>query len=873
MEEFKNKVPELGAALLEIIEQETKTNKRFIQAFEDFAELCKAAINPNLSRQAVEEMLIQHLLTERIFSKVFDNPEFVNRNIIAREIEQVINALTSPYFSKHEFLKKLDRFYVAIETTAATIDDYRQKQSFLNTVYEKFFQGFSVKVADTHGIVYTPQPIVDFMVKSVEEILHKEFGRSLSDNNVHILDPFVGTGNFIIRIMREIKKTALPYKYANELHCNEVMLLPYYIASMNIEHEFYELTAKYQPFEGICLVDTFELAEAIQTQMAFMTAENMERVEKLKKTPIFIIIGNPPYNVGQINENDNNKNRKYKEMDRRVHETYTNDSKASNKNALSDIYVKAFRWASDRIIQNKEGIIAFVSNNSFIEDFAFDGFRKHLVQDFNRIYILNLKGNVRKDSMREGIPIGEKHTIFGLSAMVGISVCFLIRTNEYKTCKIFYSSVDWKATRLEKFNLIEKAQSINQMNWKEINPDIKFNWLTEGLKSDFETFLPIGTKENKIKKFFDVKSIFKIFSIGVSTNRDAWAYNYNKNELEKNIKDFIKSYNIEVDRWRNNKNKSIRLDDFVLKDEKKIKWSSRLKECLRQYRKAEFKKDKIRNSIYRPYSFQFLFFDEILTHRRGRLTNILPKIESESENKLICVTAVGNKKTFQCLMVNMIPDLHLTGDSQCFPFYTYKEDGKNRKENITEWALAQFRENYKDTKISQWDIFYYVYGMLHHPKYREKYAANLRRELPRIPFAPDFSAFADAGKKLAELHVNYEQQEEYPLEMIENKDMPLNWRVEKMKLNRDRTQIIYNDFLTLAGIPAETFKYRLGNRSAMEWIIDQYQVKTDKRSGITNDPNREDDPEYIVRLIKKIVTVSLETVKIVKGLPGFEESK
>jgi len=342
--------------------------------------------------QALEEMLIQHLLTERIIRKVFDNPDFAKDNIIASEIEKVIKALTSKYFSRKEFLKKLDRFYVAIEKTAATISEYSQKQTFLNTVYEKFFQGFSIKVADTHGIVYTPQPIVDFIVNSVETILMKEFERSLSEKNVHVLDPFVGTGNFLIRTMRAIQKTALDYKYVNELHCNEVMLLPYYISTMNIEHEFCELYGEYKPFRGICLVDTFELAE--DKQMSLFTAENTERVNQQKKTPIFVILGNPPYNMGQVNENDHNKNRKYPIIDGRVSSTYAKDSTATLKNKLADPYVKAIRWATDRVLLNKEGIVALVTNNSFLEQIAFDGMRKNLENDFDKIYIIDLGARI-----------------------------------------------------------------------------------------------------------------------------------------------------------------------------------------------------------------------------------------------------------------------------------------------------------------------------------------------------------------------------------------------------------------------------------------------------------------------------------------------
>lgn len=421
VDEFKVRIPEIAGSLLDLIAKERKSNRPFRQAFADFVELCRQSVNPNLSESAVEEMLIQHLLTERIFTRIFKNDEFTKRNVIALEIEKVIAALTSRSFSRGEFLKSLDRFYKAVEVAAATIDDYSQKQSFLNTVYEKFFQGFSVKVADTHGIVYTPQPIVDFMVRSVEEILKKEFGRSLSDHGVHILDPFVGTGNFIVWVMREIRKTALEHKFRHELHCNEVMLLPYYIASMNIEHEYVERMGTYPPFEGICLVDTFELAEGAQAAFSFMNAENTARVERQKNTPLFVVIGNPPYNTAQVNENDNNKNRKYRVMDKRVSETYATASKASLVNKLSDPYVKAIRFAADKISRNGEGIVALVTNNSFIDQIAFDGMREHLEKDFDALYVLNLGGNIRKNPKLSGTT----HNVFGIQ--VGVSVNIFIK--------------------------------------------------------------------------------------------------------------------------------------------------------------------------------------------------------------------------------------------------------------------------------------------------------------------------------------------------------------------------------------------------------------------------------------------------------------
>ncbi|OUD13784.1 N-6 DNA methylase [Thioflexithrix psekupsensis] len=426
VEDFKDKVGHLGTELVGIIEKELIESKTFKDEFNHFWELCQETINPNISRAAIIEMLVQHLLTERLFRTIFNNPDFVRKNVIAKKLEEVIAALTTRSFSRDQFLTRVERFYKVIEKNAATIVDYQRKQTFLNTLYEKFFQGFAVKVADTHGIVYTPQEIVSFMVESVDDFLKTEFNKSLSSKGVHILDPFVGTGNFIMRIMEQISPLKLEYKYLHELHCNEVLLLPYYIASMNIEHAFFEKTGNYKSFEGICLVDTFEIIEAKQQALNMFAPENAERVKKQQETPIFVIIGNPPYNVGQVNENDNNKNRKYPVLDSLISQTYAKDSKATNKNALSDVYVKAFAWATERLKNQADEIVAFVTNNSFLNNLAFDGMRDYLATVFDQIYILDLGGNVRKNPKLSGT----KHNMFGIQ--VGVSVVFLIKNHQYR---------------------------------------------------------------------------------------------------------------------------------------------------------------------------------------------------------------------------------------------------------------------------------------------------------------------------------------------------------------------------------------------------------------------------------------------------------
>jgi predicted helicase len=570
VDDFKNEVPQIGKSLSELIRNERKSNRTFAEAFVAFYERCRQSLNPNLSEAAVEEMLIQHLLTERIFRTVFSNSDFVHRNAIAREIETVVNALTSQSFSRDDFLKGLNRFYGAIEGHAKRIADFSEKQGFLNAVYEKFFQVFSVKVADTHGIVYTPQPIVEFMVKSVDQILRTEFDRSISDPGVHIIDPFVGTGNFIVRILQEIPKTELTEKYSSELHCNEVMLLPYYIASMNIEHQFFEAVNKYLPFTGICLVDTFDLQE--NQQMSFLDPVNAQRVEKQKKAPMFVVIGNPPYNMGQVNENDNNKNRKYKTMDERVRETYTADSQAQLRNKLYDPYVKAIRWATDRI--GDEGIVAFVTNNGFIDGRAFDGMRKNLAKDFDVIYILDLGGNVRK-----GSKVSDAN-VFGIQ--VGVSISFVVKTKQNRpdTTRIFYYRTDDSWKKEQKFDLLGERQHIGAVKWKPIHPDERYTWLTEGLRDNFQAFIAMDGKNAK-KSNDDPEAIFQRHSLGILTSRDILVYSFHLSLLKEQVRTFIDIYNTAVDRRRRS-DSSAAVEDYINTNDPCIKWSRQVKGSLKK---------------------------------------------------------------------------------------------------------------------------------------------------------------------------------------------------------------------------------------------------------------------------------------------------
>jgi predicted helicase/very-short-patch-repair endonuclease len=1096
VEQFSKDIPLHAAGLLEKIEEGYHDNKKFRAAFDGFFTLCQQSLNPNIRVEAVKEMLVQHLLTERLIRTIFNNPEFTRRNVIAAEVEKVIDALVSPYFNREEFLATLDRFYKAIEEAARAIESFSDKQHFLNSVYERFFQGYSVKVADTHGIVYTPQPIVDFMCASVEEVLKSEFGKTLGSPDVYVIDPCTGTGNFVVNLLNRVPAKDLERVYREQFFANEVMLMPYYIAALNIEHAYYERTGKYEPFEGLCFVDTLDLAEAKQKQLGFMSERNLERVERQRKTPITVVIGNPPYNTNQLDENDNNKNRAYPVIDKEIQKTYTRDSAATNRNKLGDAYVRFYRWATDRLGE-RPGVVCFVSNNGFLRGIAFDGFRKHLTQDFDLIYHFDFKGNARTSGERRR---QEGGNIFHDLIRVGVGITVLVRTKGRKKKGVRYHVVDDYLKWEDKDAYLRSFDSVSSVPWQTLTPDKHNNWLAAENVEEFEQFIPLGTKEAKsgriappippvnggeselglptlaggqkggsgtswsevapetwdraqrlrraltpaekklwkalrakqlglnfrrqhpigryvadfyspqarlvvevdgdshaepdqirhdeertrfmethglhVKRYSNRQinesldgvlqeivdtirqappnppvnggeaesglptlaggqrgagTVFKAYSLGVNTNRDEWVYGWDSDDLSRNVQKLIDTYNSDLDRWkRSGRPKDV--DSFVTSDGNRIKWSSRLKETFVREVYARFDKRSIRTSLFRPFDREFLFFDHILNHRQGVFPRIFPLLSSEAENLVICVSTISTTQPFHCLITNVLADLHLTGDTQCFPFYVYHEDGSGRRENVTDWAVEEFRKRYEGGgmrderkkrktaektpltsprergEIQKWDIFYYVYGILHHPGYREKFGDNLKRELPRIPFAPDFWAFSEAGRKLAELHLKYEELkpvwEETPPrppakaggkgKASARKETPLSsprergeiklvidpkaktrdlYRVEKMRLSKDKAELKVNDCITVTGIPPEVYEYRLGNRSALEWAIDQYQIKTDKRSGITHDPNREDDPQYILRLVGQVIRVSLETVKIVHDLPvAFSQS-
>jgi predicted helicase len=864
VDEFKTRVPELAKALKEKVIDAHSGNKAFKEAFAGFFELCKTSLNPNIAKDAVDDMLVQHLLTERLIREIFDNPEFTRRNVIAAEIEKVIEALTSKSFNRDVFLKSLDRFYIAIENAARTITDWSDKQHFLNTIYERFFQGYSVKLADTMGIVYTPQPIVDFMCASVAEVLEKEFGKTLGSPDVNILDPCTGTGNFIVNLMKRIPKRDLPRVYKNQLFANEIMLLPYYIAAMNIEHAYYELTGEYEAFEGLCFVDTLDLAEASQTEMSFMTEKNTERVARQKGTPITVIIGNPPYNQSQQDENDRNRNRIYEVVEKRISETYIRDGTATLRMQLYDAYVKFLRWATDRL-GSRPGVVCLVSNNGFLRGSSFDGLRRHLRRDFNLIYHFDFKGNARTAGERRR---QEGGNIFNDQIRAGIGISILIRSAEVSASRIRYHAVGdyWRAAR--KAQYVASFASAERVPWALLTPDDREDWLTPQHAGEFGALVSLGTKEGKRSSTAPKSVIFEKYSSGVKTNCDSYVYSFSREALARRAEGMVEDFNAELDRWKR-KGSPDGIDGFLNVDPRKHKWIRNTKRTLARGSHLVFVDDNLRIGAYRPFDRRYYFFHRAFNEDTYQFPRFLPTRQSETENVLILAPGPGNRKGFGAFAVRSVPSLDFAFEKiQCFPFYVYDEDGTNRRENITDWALEQFRTHYSDPAISKWSIFDYVYGILHHPGYRTKFADNLKRELPRIPFAPDFAAFQRAGQELIRLHLDYEKLEPWKLQWIETPGVPLSYRVEKMRLSKDKTTLTVNESLSLGAIPPEVFEYRLGNRSALDWVIDQYQVYEDKRSGIKSDPNREDDPEYIVRLIGQVVRVSVESVKIVKGLPA-----
>ena len=638
------------------------------------------------------------------------------------------------------------------------------------------------------------------------------------------------------------------------------MLLAYYIASLNIEHANYELTGNYETFEGLCFVDTLDIAEREQKGFSFLTEQNTQRVERQKSTPITVIIGNPPYNMGQKSENENNKNRRYDEIDARIRETYARDSKATLKNKLYDPYVRFFRWAIDRL-ENRPGIVCYVSNNSFIDHGAFDGMQMHLLRDFSRIYHIDLHGDVNRDRTLSGT----QHNVFGIQLGVGITVAVRDPEKSPGAHSLYYHRVPERWTRLQKLAWLAESKDISSIAWEVLPPH---TWLQLDTADEFESMIPFATKETKKLDDAKAEAIFRTYTVGVLTARDEVAYDFQRETLVTRMDQFIEDYNAEVDRLRRlraKQKKAVNIDKFVRTD---MKWTHNLKGALGLEKQIAMDEDCVRRSMYRPFCKQWLYFDRLLNERVYLTPGVFPTAATESDNIVICCT-IHNQMPFTCLATNCLPNEAIGGrNGQCFALYTYSHDGAQRLDNITDWALDQFRSHYDDQTISKRAIFNYVYAMLHHPLYRDKFAQNLQKDLPRAPIAEDFWQCARIGEHLISLHLGYEQAPRYELHWIENPQVPFSPRVAgRLRLDKDAGTIEVNDSLTLAGIPEDAFNYVLGTRSALEWVVDQYRLEQDEDGNITSDPNDADNDQFIPQLIERITTVSLQTLEAIRSLP------
>ena len=856
--------------------------------FAQFVEGLQQTLNPAIDEDQAIEMLAQHLITQPVFDAMFAGHRFTELNPISLAMQNVVDHLNAnAAFEKER--ESLSAFYESVQRRVKDLDNAAAKQHVIKDLYDKFFQNAFPRIAERLGIVFTPVPVVDYILRSADVALRESFGKSLSDEGVSIIEPFVGTGTFITRLLQLglIRPEDLERKYTRELFANELVLLSYYIAAINIETVYgevakeYGLGSEYVPFNGMVLTDTFQLSESSHHLNLPAFRANSERAERELEQDIRVIVMNPPYSSGQNNANDNNQNEKYPKLDERIAETYVKNSSGTNKNSIYDSYIRAIRWASDRV--KDSGVIAFVSNGSFIDGNAADGLRKCLVGEFSKLYVYNLRGNARTSGETRKREAGN---VFGGGSRTPVTICVLVKDPSHTgEAVLHYRDIGDYLSREEKLDIIAREGSIAHTEWEVIVPNEAADWINQR-DENYDTYQPIGDRDTKGKP--NTPGVFQLYSRGLATSRDAWVYNFSAQAVEENMHRMIEFYNSQI---------GVEQPDM---DSTKIAWNRSLLTFRAQGRALAFEQESMRNSLYRPFCKQTAYFNRELNDMVYQLPKLFPT--PAHENVAITLPGPGSAGEFYALAVDMIPALGVATSLQVFSLYTYEPvveddgglnlnlgggevvDGYTRKENITDATLAAYRSTYGDAGIAKEDIFYYIYALLHHPEYREKYAADLKKMLPCIPLVKGFWEYSRAGRALAELHLGYESVAPYPLDEVVSSPAPEDleerfefYRVQKLQFGpkKDKTRIKYNGHLTLKGIPDEVYNYILmGNRSALEWVIDRYQVKTDKKSLITNDPNdycrAVNNPRYIVDLIKRLVTVSLETQKLVGTLPRFE---
>lgn len=875
-EKWATEVTDLAKLHIKTINELLESNENTRKAFNSFLYILRANLNNDITQDDAIEMISQHLITKPIFEALFSTYSFVNNNPVSKAIQEVLNNMDDGRLIKGS--EKLHKFYDSVKRKVDSIQTVEERQMIIKELYSKFFKLAFKSASEKLGIVYTPVEAVDFIIKAVEYGLNKHFNKSISNKDIHIIDPFTGTGTFITRLLQSglIKNEDLEYKYKNEIHANELVLLAYYIAAINIEETYHTLSNKeeYTPFEGIVLTDTFQLAETkgtvIDIKEKNFLEENSCRLIKQKNAPIKVIIGNPPYSAGQKNANDNNKNTRYEKLEQNIAQTYVKYSKSNLKKHIYDSYIKAFRWATDRLEDN--GIICFITNNGYINTKEFDGFRKCLSEDFAYIYCYNLKGN---QNTQGEISRKEGGKIFGSGSRAGISIILLIKDKSYKNiAKIYYSEVDDYLSQQDKLDLL-KSNTFNTLKWEIITPDSNNDWFNHRNKA-FENFMKLGSKVSK-----ESNNIFFQYSVGIVTSRDYWASNYSQQYLVQNITKTINFYNMELIKLIG---KNISEKDIPY-NETQIKWSSGLIQNFLRHKTILYEKNKIYIASYRPYIKKYLYFGYDLIERPSVFNLFYPT--QKHKNLIISISGISAASNFSTLISEYVVSMDSLSKTQCFPLYYYtKYDTENAIEKlneevdeygykkeyaITDYALEEYQKRYGGG-ISKEDIFYYVYGILHNKEYRQKFANDLKKTLARIPFVKtvaDFNAYNKAGRDLAEIHLNYETIEPYNLEE-ECKENP-NYKVDKMKWNKEKTELQFNNDILFKNIPPRALEYVINGRSPIEWVADQYKISIDKASGIKNDPNLySTDEKYIYNLVKRVVTVSLKTLDIIDNLPKFD---
>lgn len=886
-------VPILELRIKELLNSDEKVKKEI----EKFLKALRDNINSSITEQDAITMLIQHIITRPIFEAIFPNGEFKLKNIVSKSMERVYDKLERHSLSDET--KSLSSLYKSIGDNANYAKSDKEKQEIIKNLYDNFFNNAFKKESEKLGIVYTPIEVVDFIIHSVNYALKKHFGKELKDKKVNILDGFTGTGTFIVRLIQSgLLDENLIHKYKNELHANEITLLAYYIANLNISAAYHQALGKsdadnYLMPPKLLLTDTFEMEETKEFLPALedeILGENKENRRTQRNTPIDVIIGNPPYSNGQGSANDDNKNTEYPNLFQAIRNSYTKESKnIKSKNTLFDTYKLAIRWASDRIERN--GIIGYVTNGSFIDGNSDDGLRACLESEFSYIYIINLRGNQRtqgEESRKEG------GKIFGGGSRTPVAITLLIKDENYKGQKaeINYFDIGDYLSREQKLNILNHLHDISKVDFTRIIPN-KFNDWIDQRDESFNKFVEIANKNTKFKQGLD---IFECFSQGVVTGKDTWSYNFSKSELAKNIEKSINTYNEERLKKQSDKNYSL------TNDLTKISWGGSLKERAENNRELIFDKRAIYKSLYRPFNKMYLYYGSGYNHSHCQLDKIYPV----GSNLTITINDIGGGD-FGAIICDGIFDIHLFKQGLGFPLYYYEKvednklnlndsnaviiDGYERKDAIRDWALAEFQKVYNDRNITKEDIFYYIYGLFHSKEYISKYKNNLSKMLPRIPYCIDFWGFSRIGKELANIHLNYENIDIKlsKAKLITKTQNSLfdqaeqlsdnDFKVDKMRFDKNvkitdkPSKIIYNNKIVIANIDEKAYDYIVNGKSAIKWVMDEYKYDIDKKtgSGIINDPNLySDDPRYIVDLMMKVIEVSLRSVELIEKLPALD---